>query len=166
VSQPRRYPVEKTTYAACRRVNDRRFLLRPDAKLTALFTWLLGVCAPIFGVEVHAVTVMSSHYHMVFSVADQRASDFFEMFNANLAKAVNVLRRLPRGIVWEPGKLSLVELKTVDAVVFEIAYAITNPVAAGLYPLGEPRLCVTGCRGYFAARWSVACRKGSRARSC
>jgi len=69
---------------------------------------------------------------MVFSVADQRASDFFEMFNANLAKAVNVLRRLPRGIVWEPGKLNLVELKTVDAVVFEIAYAITNPVAAGL----------------------------------
>jgi len=42
------------------------------------------------------------------------------------------------------GELSIVELKTVDAVVFQIAYAIVNPVAAGLVwkPEDWPGLCV------------------------
>ena len=132
VPNARRVPPEMTTFAVCRRINDRRFLLRPDQKLTALFTWLLAACAPAFGVEVHAVTVMSSHYHMVVSCSEQRISDFYRQFNANLAKAINILRRRGRGTVWEPGKLNFVELKTVEAVVFEIAYAIVNPVAAGL----------------------------------
>ena len=132
VPNPRLIPPEKTTFAVCRRINDRRFLLRPDEKLTALFTWLLAACAPLFGLEVHAVTVMSSHYHMVVSCSDQRISEFYGYFNANLGKAINNLRRIGRGTVWEPGKLNIVELKTVDAVVHAIAYAIVNPVAAGI----------------------------------
>jgi len=132
VTDARRIPMERATFAVCRRVHDRRFLLRPDAAMTALVLWLLAVCAPLFGVEVNAITVMSTHYHLVLSVADQRISQFFELFNAWLAKGVNVLRGARRGIVWEPGGLSIVELKTVDAVIFEIAYCIVNPVAAGL----------------------------------
>jgi len=115
-----------------RRVHDRRFLLRPDAALTALVTWLLALLAPHFGVEVNAVCVMSTHYHLVLTVADQRISAFLEHFDARLAKATNVLRRARRGVVWEPGGLSIVELKTTDAIVRAMAYAIANPVAAGL----------------------------------
>jgi len=37
-----------------------------------------------------------------------------------------------RGILCPPGELGMVELKTTEAVVFQIAYAIVNPVAAGL----------------------------------
>ena len=132
VTNPRRLPMPRTTFAVCRRVHDRRFLLRPDARLTAIVTWLLATLAPLFDVHVHAVTVMSSHYHMVLSVEDQRISEFFRDFNSLLAKAVNVLRRARRGIVWEPGELSLVECKTSDAIIFELAYCIVNPVAAGL----------------------------------
>jgi hypothetical protein len=99
--------------------------------------WLLAVCAPMFGVEVHAITVLSTHYHIVLSVADQRISKFFELFNAWLAKGVNVQRGARRGIVWEPGGLSIVELKTTEAVVHAIAYCIVNPVAAGL--VWDPR---------------------------
>ncbi len=132
VTAQRRIPMTHTTFAVCRRVNERRFFLRPDAALTALFTWLFCVLAPRFGVEVHAATVLSTHYHVVISVADQRISDFFQHFNARLAGALNVLRRAPRGVVWEPGGLSIVELKTADAIVQAIAYAIVNPVAAGL----------------------------------
>ncbi|MBX3273173.1 MAG: transposase [Sandaracinaceae bacterium] len=113
-------------------MHDRRFLLRPDDKLTVLVTWLLATLAPLFDVEVHAMSVMSTHYHLVCSVGDQRISDFLRDFNASLAKAVNVLRGARRGIVWEPGTLSIVELKTVDAIITSIAYAIVNPVAAGL----------------------------------
>ncbi len=132
VTAPRRIPATKTTFAVCRRVQGRQFLLRPDARFTALVTWLLAACAALFEVELHVAVVMSSHPHLVLSVADQRVSDFMARFDANLAKAVKVLRRLGRGIVWEPGGLSIVELKTADAMVHAIAYAIANPVAAGL----------------------------------
>lgn len=132
VTYSRRLPMSKTTFAVCRRVHDRRFLLRPDERLTGLVTWLLATLAPMFGVEVHAMTVMSSHFHAVVSVEDQRISELFGVFDALLAKAVNVLRKARRGIVWEPGELGIQELKTVDAMVFDIAYAIANPVAAGL----------------------------------
>ncbi len=124
--------MSRTCFAVTRRVHDRRFLLRPDAALTALVTFLLAALAPLFGVEVHEFCVMSTHYHLVLSVADQRISAFFEHLNARLAKAVNVLRGARRGIVWEPGGLSIVELKTPDAIVQAIAYCIVNPVAAGL----------------------------------
>ena len=132
VTSPRRIPMPKTTFAVCRRVHDRRFLLRPDDKLTALVTWLFATLAPLFGLELNALTVMSSHFHAVVTVEDQRISDFFRDFDSFLAKAVNVLRRARRGIVWAPGELGIVECKTVEAEIFEIAYAIVNPVAAGL----------------------------------
>jgi putative transposase len=124
--------MEKTTYAVCRRVQGRHFMLRPDARLTQLFTWLLATCAPAFGVEIHAVCVMSSHFHLVLSVDEQKVSTFMAKLDANLAKAVNVLRRARRGVLWEPGTLGIVECKTLDAVIFELAYCIVNPVAAGL----------------------------------
>lgn len=158
MTDPRHIPMPRTTFAVCRRVHDRRFLLRPDAALTAIVTWLLAMLAPLFGVEVHAVCVMSSHYHMVVSVADQRISDFFRDFNALLAKAVNVLRGARRGIVWEPGGLSIVECKTIDAMIYEIAYCMVNPVAAGLVyrPEDWPGLNITledlGRRVLSAAR--------------
>ncbi|HEY8428276.1 MAG TPA: hypothetical protein VIL20_07875 [Sandaracinaceae bacterium] len=46
------------TYAICRRVNEHRFLLRPDPALNQLFTWVLAVTAASFDVEVLAATVM------------------------------------------------------------------------------------------------------------
>jgi hypothetical protein len=38
--------------------------LRPDAVLTALFIWVLAICARAFSIEVHAAVVMSTHYHL------------------------------------------------------------------------------------------------------
>jgi putative transposase len=36
------------------------------------------------------------------------------------------------GVIWAPGGLNIVELETTEAIVEAIAYAIANPVAAGL----------------------------------
>lgn len=144
MTAPRRMPMEPTTFAVCRRVHDRRFALRPDSALTSLVVWLLGLFLPRFGVELHAATVMSTHYHLVVTASEQRLSDLMERLNATLAKAVNVLRKSRRGILWTPGELSIVELKTERAMVFQIAYAIVNPVASGLVwdPEDWPGLCV------------------------
>ena len=109
-----------------------------------MVTWLLAACALLFDVQVHCATVMSTHVHLVVTVSDQRISEFMQHFIANLAKAVSVLRRLRRGVVFEPGGLNIVECKTLDAVVYELAYCIVNPVAAGLVwrPEEWPGLCV------------------------
>lgn len=120
------------TYAICRRIEGRRFLLRPDAALNQLFTWVLAVCAAQFGVEVHVATVMSTHFHLVVTVPNENVSEFMHRLDMRLARAAQVLRKYVRGVVWEPGGLSIVELETREAVIEQLAYAIANPVKAGL----------------------------------
>ncbi|MFK7991031.1 MAG: transposase [Sandaracinaceae bacterium] len=127
-----RYIEPGAVYAITRRVEGRRFLLRPDAKLTQLFTWLLCVMAARFEVEVHVAVVMSTHYHLVVTDTHGRVSKFAHGLNVCLSKALKVMRRYVRGVVWEPGGLSIVSLVTREAVVEAIAYAMVNPVAAGL----------------------------------
>ena len=120
------------TYAICRRVEGRRFLLRPDAKLTQLFTWLLCVMARRFDMQVHVAVVMSTHFHLVVTDPHGHVSRFMQGLNGFLSKAIKVLRRCAHGVVWEPDKLSIVRLTTLEAVVEAIVYAIVNPVKAGL----------------------------------
>ena len=111
VTAPRRI-VEGATFAICRRTERRRFLLRPDATFNALFVWLLAVFAKRFGIEVHAATCLSTHFHLVVTVPNADVSDFMHRLDMHLAKAVQVLRRFVGGVVWAPGALSIVELTT------------------------------------------------------
>jgi putative transposase len=64
------------TYAITRRIEGRRFLLRPDPRFNELFVWLLAVIAERHGVVVHVATVMSTHYHLVVTVPDENVSEF------------------------------------------------------------------------------------------
>lgn len=120
------------TYAICRRIEGRRFLLRPDSRLTALFVWTLAVVAKRHAVIVHVAVVMSTHYHLVVTVPNGNVCAFMHDLNLLLANAIAVLRKYVSGVVWAPGQLSIVELKTPRAIVEQIAYAIANPVKAGL----------------------------------
>jgi hypothetical protein len=60
---------------------------------------------------------MSTHFHLVLSVEPENVSDFMQSLDPRLAKAIQVLRRYVRGVVWASGKLSLVELVMPEAVV-------------------------------------------------
>jgi len=129
---PPRYIRPDATYAICRRIEGRRFLLRPDAELNNLFRWLIALTANEFDVEVHVATVMSTHFHLVVTVPNENVSDFMHRLDMRLARALQVYRRYGRRVIWEPGKLSIVELETSRAVIEAIAYAMVNPVEAGL----------------------------------
>jgi putative transposase len=122
----------RATYAICRRIEGRRFLLRPDDELNRLFTWCLATAAAQFEVEVHVAVCMSTHYHLVVTVPNENVSELMHAMNLRMAQGLKVLRKYVSGVVWEPGKLSIVELKTTEAVVEQIAYALANPVKAGL----------------------------------
>jgi putative transposase len=122
----------RATYAISRLVLGQRFLLRPDSLVCALFTWVLAAAARLYDVEIHVAVVMSSHFHLVVTVPKENVSDFMHCLDSNLAKALQVLRKYRRTVIWTPGGPSIVELETPQAVVEQCAYAIANPVTAGL----------------------------------
>lgn len=119
-------------YAITRRVEGRRFLLRPDDTLNDLVRYFLALFARRHGVEVHVMVVMSTHFHMVASVPDENVSDFMHDLDLLLSIEVKRLRPRARGVTWEPGGLSIIQLHDPEAVEKAIAYAIANPSAAGL----------------------------------
>ena len=120
------------TYAICRRVQGRYHLLRPDEDFNRLFRWLLATVAEARHITLHVAVCMSNHFHLVVTAGDEGVSDFMHDLDMHLAKALQRLRGLGPGAVFEPGRLSVVELKTEEAVVEQIAYAIVNPAAAAL----------------------------------
>ena len=128
VSYPRRV-VPGMTVMITRRALRRTHLLRPDGELNNLFVYCLAVFAARYGVAVHGVTVMSNHYHLVVTDTRGVLPDFLRELDRTLALALKVLRKWD-GAAWDHEKPSVVELRTEQAVVEELAYVIGNPVAA------------------------------------
>ena len=129
---PPRYIEPKSVYFVTRRVEGRRFLLRPDDRLSSLMKYMLAHYAKRHGVQVHVFVVMSTHFHLVVSVEDGNVSDFMHDLDLLLSKEVKALRSAARGVTWEPGELSVVQLLDREALLEKMAYSIVNPVASGL----------------------------------
>jgi putative transposase len=131
VSLPRRI-LPGTTYFVTRRCIGRRFLLRPDARLSNLFVYCLALAAERHGVEVHALTVMSNHYHLVLTDVRGVLPDFMASLNRALAMSIKLLRNWDE-VVWEPGvPYSAIELGGPSEILDKVAYTLLNPVTAGL----------------------------------
>jgi putative transposase len=114
-----------------RRTVRRTHLLRPDPRLNALFRYCLAVLSRKHGVLIHAVTVMSTHEHVVLTDVQGVLPRFLQELHRALALGVKVLRKW-EGTVWDDEKTSVVELLTETAIVQKLAYVMANPVAAGL----------------------------------
>ncbi|UJR84055.1 Hypothetical protein I5071_61260 [Sandaracinus amylolyticus] len=96
-----------------------------------LFVYALALCARKHGVLVHVATLMSTHEHLVVTDVAGVLPDFLRDLHRWVALGTKVLRRW-EGAVWDHEPSSIVELRTRDAVVQKSAYAIANPVLAGL----------------------------------
>jgi putative transposase len=131
MSLPRRV-LPNTTYLVTRRCLGRRFLLSPDDPLNNLFIYCLGLAAKKHGVEVHAVSVMSNHYHLVLTDPEGVLPDFMGWLNRQLAMCIKRLRGWEE-VVWEPNvPYSAVVLSGSAEVLDKVAYVLLNPVSAGL----------------------------------
>lgn len=120
------------TYLVTRRCIGRRFLLRPDDAVNNLFVYCLGVAAKKYGVQVHALSAMSNHYHLVLTDVEGVLPDFMAWLNRQLAKCIKRLRDWDE-VVWEPNvTYSAVELSGPSEVLDKVAYTLLNPVSAGL----------------------------------
>ena len=74
------------------RIAHSRFLLRPGRRLNRIFAGCLGKAQELYPVRLHAVVVMSSHFHLLLSPDDsQQLARFMCHLNTNLSKEVGRL---------------------------------------------------------------------------
>lgn len=114
-----------------RRCTQRLLLLRPDPLTNQSFIYCLAVAAAKFGIHVHAVMVMSNHYHLIITDVRGNYPEFLGYLNSLLARCLNQHRGRSENF-WaseQPGVLHLVD---AAAVFDKTGYTLGNPVAAHL----------------------------------
>ena len=120
-----------TTYFITRRCTQRQFWLKPTKQTTQIFLYCLAVAAERTGVVIHAVCVMSNHYHIIISDPQTRAAEFYAWVHKYVAKAVNAsLGRWEN--LWSSEKTSVIALDSQADVMDKLIYSLCNPVEAGL----------------------------------
>ncbi|HYQ43955.1 MAG TPA: hypothetical protein VER11_18365 [Polyangiaceae bacterium] len=83
------------------------------------------------GVILHAVCVMSNHWHGVVTDPEARLPEFTECFHKLLAKVQNASLDRSENL-WSTDKTSVVLLTSEQDVLDKMAYTLANPTAAGL----------------------------------
>ena len=72
-----------------RRIHGREFRLRPCEKVNAILRYVLAVVAERTGVRLHAVMVMSNHWHVCLSDPEGRVCEFTRDCHSFIARMVN-----------------------------------------------------------------------------
>ncbi len=127
---PRRI-VPNATYLVTRRCTQRKFLLKPSPRTTEIFKYCLAVAAQRTGVLVHAVAVMSNHYHAVCTDPEGRLPEFMTYLHRLTAVCMNAAMGRWENF-WASEKPSAVLLENDDDILDKIVYTACNPVAAEL----------------------------------
>jgi len=130
MTQPR-FVVPGETVMVTRRTLRRHHLFRPDPAIRQLYLYTLAVCARKYDVLVHAVTLMSTHEHLVVTDTKGNLPDFLCRLHRLVALGTKVLRKW-EGPTWDHERPSVVRLLTERATIEKLAYVMANPVKAGL----------------------------------
>jgi REP element-mobilizing transposase RayT len=93
--------------------------------------YLLAEAAARFGVMVHAVMVMSNHWHLVVTDVRGNYPAFLCHLHKLVAKSLNAHWGRWENF-WASEQTSVVELTDAAAVLDKVAYTLANPVSAGL----------------------------------
>ena len=129
-----------------------KFRLSPNQVTRKVFLYCLALAADNFNIDIHCLTIMCNHYHLVVT-ANHLNSDlakFMHCLNLNTALVFNDIQE-QRGTFWTPGSYHLSRLNSKDAVMRAMVYVICNPVQAGLvrrlenWPgfVSTPGMCVS-----------------------
>lgn len=119
------------TVMITRRTLRRHHLFRPDSAIRQLYLYALAISARQFGILVHAVTLMSTHEHLIVTDPRGRYPEFLRRLHRLVSLATKVLRKW-EGPTWDPEQTSVVRLLTEQAIIEKLAYVMANPVKAGL----------------------------------
>jgi len=116
---------------ATRRCTQRQFLLRPDGTLNNNFLYCALYAAAVYKIGLLALTVESSHYHVVAHDPDAQISAFMERLDGLAARSINCLRGRWENF-WSSEAPCIVKCETRADVVDKMVYTLTNPVKDGL----------------------------------
>ncbi len=130
-----RQVIAGTTYLVSRRCTQREFLLKPSVLGNLIFKFVLAVAAARYGVLIHAVCVMSNHFHVVLTDVCGNLPRFSHLLDGVVAKAFNALYGRWESF-WAPFSYSAVALASPEDVIEKVAYTLANPVTAGLVEHG------------------------------
>ena len=130
MTQPR-FVVPGDTLMITRRTLRRHHLFRPDSAIRQLYLYALALCARRFGILVHAVTLMSTHEHLIVTDPQGRYPEFLRRLHRLVSLGTKVLRKW-EGPTWDHEQTSVVRLLTEQAIIEKLAYVMANPVQAGL----------------------------------
>lgn len=134
VSLPRQI-LPGSTYLLTQRCSERRNLLCPSAVTNAIMGFLLAYAASHWGIEVHAVCVMSNHLHLVITDPDGNVPRFAQHLLSLAGRALNLVHGRTESF-WRARPYSLVRLEGPEDIVREMAYTFANPASAGLVDRG------------------------------
>jgi putative transposase len=126
-----------TTYLITRRCSERRLFLRPSRLTNAIFLYVLAVAARLHRVRVHALCVLSNHYHLLVSDPEARLPAFMQYLDSLVARAMNAALGHREGFWSSDVSYSAVAHGAMEDVVRKTAYALANPAAAGLVRTGR-----------------------------
>jgi putative transposase len=119
------------SYLVTRRCTQRQFWLKPTALTTQIMAYCLAWAAFRTGVLIHAVCVMSNHYHLVLTDPDGRLPEFLHVLNLYSAKCINASCGRWENL-WASEQTSAVCLEGEEDLLDKIAYCLANPTLAGL----------------------------------
>jgi len=101
-----------------------------------IFVYCLALAALVTGVQIHAVCVLSDHWHAVVTDPHGRIPAFLEWVHKFVAKCTNAaLGRWEN--LWSSEPPSIVRLEDDESVLDRIVYTLCNPTAAGLVAYGH-----------------------------
>lgn len=125
-----------STYLITRRCTQRQFWLKPSKLTNQIVRYCLGYTAERYGIELHAFCAMSNHIHVVATDVHGTLPEFMHSAFLFISKCVNASYGRWENL-WASEPPSAVRLEHADDIVDKIAYALANPVAAGLVDRGR-----------------------------
>jgi len=119
-----------------RRMHGREFRLRPSKRVNAIVSYVVAVVAERTGVRLHAMVVMSNHWHVCLSDPEGRVCEFTRDCHALIARMVNAAHGEFESI-WSREQTSHVACVMPEDLLARIAYTMANPVEAKLVAHGK-----------------------------
>lgn len=114
-----------------RRCTQRMFLLKPTPQTTNILEYCVAAGAQKYDIEIHAICVLSNHWHAIITDPKGNLSDFMGYVHKYISKCVNAsLGRWEN--LWCSGKPSAVALEGEEDILDKMVYVLTNPVQAEL----------------------------------
>ena len=123
-------------YLITRRCIFRRFFLIPTEQVVEIILYCLLYAAKLHHIKLHAICVLSNHYHLVLTDLFGNLPAFMQWANREIARCIKHHYQ-HRGCIWDPVRYSRVELEEGRDMLEKMAYVLANPVAAALVARGE-----------------------------